>query len=39
MASHFNWGAAIWITGVLVWSWFVLPKLLQVENEQPIQTA
>ena len=33
MASHYNWGAAIWIAGVLVWSWFVLPKLLQVERE------
>ncbi|MBI3849141.1 MAG: NnrS family protein [Verrucomicrobia bacterium] len=31
--SHYNWGAVIWIAGVLVWSCFVLPKVLQVENE------
>lgn len=33
MVSHYSWGAAIWIAGVLVWSWFVLPKVLLAENE------
>ena len=33
MVSHYNWGAAIWMAGVLVWSSFVLPKVLRVENE------
>jgi uncharacterized protein involved in response to NO len=31
--SHYNWGAAIWIAGVLVWAAFVLPKVLEVESE------
>jgi uncharacterized protein involved in response to NO len=33
LVSHYSLGAVIWITGVLVWSCFVLPKVLQVENE------
>jgi uncharacterized protein involved in response to NO len=33
MVSHYNWGAAMWIAGVLVWSSFVLPKVLRAENE------
>jgi len=33
LVTHYSFGAAIWITGVLVWSCFVLPKVLQVENE------
>lgn len=33
MASHYIYGALIWIAGVLIWSSFVLPKVLQVENE------
>jgi uncharacterized protein involved in response to NO len=33
MVSHYTFGAMIWITGVLVWSCFVLPKVSQVDNE------
>jgi hypothetical protein len=33
MASHYIYGAIVWIAGVLVWSWFVLPKVLQMEDE------
>ena len=33
MVSHYGWGAALWIAGVLVWSWFVLPKVLRADNE------
>ena len=33
LVSHYSLGAVIWITGVLVWSCFVLPKVLQIENE------
>jgi hypothetical protein len=33
LVMHYGFGAAIWITGVLVWSCFVLPKVLLVENE------
>ena len=33
MVSHYNWGAVIWIAGVLVWSSFVLPKVFQADNE------
>lgn len=33
MISHYSFGAVIWIGGVLAWSAYVLPKVLQVENE------
>jgi len=33
LVSHYSFGAVIWIVGALVWSGFVLPKVLQVEDE------
>src|SRR5262245_10540451 len=33
MASHYRYGAIIWIAGVLLWSFYVLPKALCVEKE------
>lgn len=33
MASHYIYGALIWIAGVILWSGYVLPKVLQVESE------
>ena len=33
MASHYTYGAIIWIAGVLLWSSYALPKVLQVESE------
>ena len=33
MASHYSYGAAFWIAGVLVWSWFALAKISLVEVE------
>ena len=33
MASHYIYGATLWIGGVLLWSAFVLPKILAVETE------
>ena len=33
MASHYNYGALFWIAGVLLWSWYALPKVLQIEAE------
>lgn len=33
LVSHYSLGAVIWITGALVWSCFVLPKVLQADNE------
>src|SRR5206468_3053319 len=33
MASHYIYGALIWIAGVLLWSWHALPKILQIETE------
>jgi uncharacterized protein involved in response to NO len=33
MASHYIYGAVIWICGVLLWSFYVLPKVRQVEEE------
>jgi uncharacterized protein involved in response to NO len=33
LVTHYSIGAVIWITGVLVWSWFVLPKVLRADNE------
>ncbi len=28
MASHYSYGAVIWISGVLLWSFYVLPKVM-----------
>jgi uncharacterized protein involved in response to NO len=33
MASHYIYGGLIWIGGVLLWSCYTLPKVLQVEND------
>ena len=33
LASHYIYGAVIWIAGVLLWSSYVLPKVWQVEVE------
>ena len=33
MASHYIYGAIIWIAGVLVWSFYVLPKVRQADKE------
>jgi uncharacterized protein involved in response to NO len=33
MATHYIYGAIIWIAGVLLWSKYVLPKLLTIEVE------
>jgi uncharacterized protein involved in response to NO len=33
MASHYIYGALIWIAGVLLWSCYALPKVLQVEAD------
>jgi uncharacterized protein involved in response to NO len=33
MLSHYSYGAMFWVAGVLLWSFFVLPKVLQVEAE------
>ena len=33
LVSHYSFGAGIWVTGVLVWSCFVLPEILQADNE------
>jgi len=32
MASHYVYGAIVWIAGVLLWSYYVLPKVCQVES-------
>jgi len=34
MASHYIYGALIWIAGVLLWSVYVLPKVLIADNDQ-----
>jgi len=34
MASHYSYGAFLWIAGVLLWSAYVLPKVLTVESEK-----
>jgi uncharacterized protein involved in response to NO len=34
LASHYTYGALLWIAGVLVWSAFVLPKVLIAEAEE-----
>ena len=33
MMSHYNYGAILWIIGVLIWAAFVLPKVLASEPE------
>ncbi len=33
MASHYIYGAVLWTAGVLLWSSYVLPKIVQVEIE------
>ncbi|MDB6029394.1 MAG: NnrS family protein [Verrucomicrobiales bacterium] len=34
MASHYIYGAVIWIAGVLLWSIYVLPKVLVANTEE-----
>lgn len=33
LASHYSYGAILWIAGVLLWAWYVLPKVLVMEEE------
>lgn len=33
LVSHYTFGAVLWISGALTWSWFVLPKVWQTDNE------
>ena len=33
MLSHYSYGAIFWAAGVVLWSFFVLPKVLQAEDE------
>jgi hypothetical protein len=33
LVSHYSYGALLWIAGVLLWAFYVLPKVLVVENE------
>jgi hypothetical protein len=33
MASHYIYGAVLWVAGVSVWSFFALPKILETEPE------
>jgi hypothetical protein len=33
LASHYSYGAWLWIAGVLLWAGYVLPKVLVVEKE------
>jgi uncharacterized protein involved in response to NO len=33
MASHYIYGAIVWTIGVILWSWKVLPKVLQRDAE------
>jgi len=33
MPSHYNYGAACWIAGVLLWAGYVLPKVRAFEKE------
>ena len=33
LASHYSYGAVLWIAGVLLWAVYVLPKVLVVEKE------
>jgi hypothetical protein len=32
MASHYNYGALLWIGGVVLWAAYVLPKVLTADN-------
>src|SRR5690606_8225364 len=34
MASHYIYGAISWISGVLIWAWYVLPKVLMADTEE-----
>jgi uncharacterized protein involved in response to NO len=34
LISHYSYGAILWIAGVLVWSAFVLPKVLVTEDDE-----
>jgi hypothetical protein len=34
MASHYNYGAILWIAGVLLWSAYVLPKVLVADRSE-----
>lgn len=33
MISHYVYGAILWIIGVLIWAWYVLPKVLVRDSE------
>ncbi len=33
MASHYTYGAFLWIAGVLLWSCYTLPKVVEIEEE------
>jgi uncharacterized protein involved in response to NO len=33
MASHYSYGAILWVMGVIIWAAYVLPKVLSVEEE------
>lgn len=34
MASHYNYGAVLWISGALVWAAYVLPKVLIPDHDE-----
>ena len=34
MASHYIYGALLWIGGALVWAFYVLPKVRLAEAEE-----
>jgi len=33
LASHYTYGALLWLAGVLLWAFYVLPKVLIADNE------
>jgi len=33
LASHYTYGALIWIAGVLLWSTYVLPRVFEIDTE------
>jgi hypothetical protein len=33
LASHYSYGAVVWIAGALLWSVYVLPKVLVPDPE------
>jgi uncharacterized protein involved in response to NO len=35
MASHYIYGAILWIVGVLIWAFYALPKILLCEENEP----